>query len=157
MKKPVVQITDHAQVSDRIKPWLPGVLGLIATDVDEAAAVRLARARGGRCLYIPAKVRAGDTLSQIVGLDAAERIARLLGPGSVLVPCGSIGGAGGRRARIAALWHAGLSHAEIAAEVDVHARTVDRVVARLRAGRAPELPFRSDPDRSDPDKCRGSR
>lgn len=123
------------------KPYLPGVLALIAEEVGEDVAVRLAEARGGRAIYIPKTPKSNTELSLIVGLDPARELSKLLGHGALMVPCGNIGGAGGRRARIEALWHQGLSQAQIAAEVDVHLRTVERVVASLRDDREPKLPL----------------
>ncbi|MBF9049902.1 helix-turn-helix domain-containing protein [Roseobacter sp. HKCCD9010] len=123
------------------KPYLPGVLAMIAEEISEQVAVRLAEARGGRAVYVPKTPKPGSELSQIVGLEAAKQLSKLLGHGTLKVPCGNIGGAGGRRARIETLWHQGLSHAQIAAEVDVHTRTVERVVASLRDDSEPKLPF----------------
>ena len=114
---------------------------MIAEEIGEEVAVRLAEARGGRAIYVPKTPKADAELSQIVGLEAAQQLSKLLGHGTLMVPCGNIGGAGGRRARIEALWRQGLSQAQIAAEVDVHTRTVERVVASLRDDSEPKLPF----------------
>lgn len=130
-----------AQMNQSFKPYLPGVLALIAEEIGEEVAVRLAEARGGRAIYVPKTPKADAELSQIVGLEAAQQLSKLLGHGTLMVPCGNIGGAGGRRARIEALWRQGLSQAQIAAEVDVHTRTVERVVASLRDDSEPKLPF----------------
>ena len=123
------------------KPYLPGVLTLIAEEIGEAVAVHLAEARGGRYIYVPKTPKAHAELSRIVGLEAAQQLSKLLGHGTLLVPCGNIGGAGGRRARIEALWRQGLTKAQIATKVDVHIRTVERVVASLRDDSEPKLPF----------------
>ncbi len=90
------------------KPYLPGVLGLIAGEIGEEVAVRLAEARGGRAIHVPKTPMPDSELSRIVGLEAAGQLSRLLGEGTFMVPCGSFGGAGGRRARIEALWRQGL-------------------------------------------------
>lgn len=123
------------------KPYLPGILALIADEISEEVAVRLAEARGGREVYVPKLPVADSELARIVGLEAARQLADLLGHGALRVPCGNIGGAGGRRSKIAALWRQGLSQSQIAAEVDVHLRTVERVVAALRDDSEPKLPF----------------
>lgn len=123
------------------KPYLPGVLALIAEEIGEDVAIRLADARGGRELYIPRIAKAGSELVRIMGLENAAKVIALLGHGTVLIPCGNIGGAAGRRARIIKLWQSGLSQAQIAATIDVHVRTVARVVAKLRDDSEPELPF----------------
>lgn len=123
------------------KPYLPGVLALIAEEISEEVAVRLAEERGGREIYIPQSARDGSELVRIFGADDAAELIKLLGHGNLVVPCGNIGGQAGRRERIIALWRQGLSHSKIAAEVDVHVRTVERTVARLRNANEPQLPF----------------
>jgi hypothetical protein len=128
-------------MNEPFKPYLPGVLALIAEEIGEDVAVRLATARGGRAVYIPKIPKPEAELTRIVGLDAVRALCKLLGHGTVMVPCGNIGGAGGRRARIETLWRQGLSHAQIAATVDVHTRTVERVVATLKDTRQQNFPF----------------
>lgn len=123
------------------KPYLPGVLGYITEEIGEDVAVRLASARGGRMVYIPRTPRVDSELSKIIGLEDACALSKLLGHGNLLVPQGNLGGAGGRRARIEELWHQGMSHALIAAEVDVHTRTVERIVSGLKDDSQPKLPF----------------
>jgi DNA-binding NarL/FixJ family response regulator len=116
-------------MSPKRKPYMPGILGYIAREVGEDVAQSLALARGGRAINIPSVPKHESALSKIVGLKAAQEISILLGAGTVNVPCGDFAGAGGRRARIAQLWAAGLTQSQIAAEVDVALRTVERVVA----------------------------
>lgn len=123
------------------KPYLPGILGWIAEEISEAVAIDLAKARGGRMVYIPANPKPDSELSKIIGLEAARQLTKLIGTGNLMVPCGSVGGAGGRRAQIIKLWEAGLSQSQIAAEVDVHTRTVERVVASLKDTTQPKLAF----------------
>ncbi len=123
------------------KPYLPGVLSLIAEEISEEVAIKLAKAKGGRPVYIPDAPKAQHGLSKIVGLENAILISTLLGKGEVVIPYGDMGGEAGRRERIKALRKQGLSGAEIAAEVDVHIRTVERVIARLSDNRQPKLPF----------------
>lgn len=118
------------------KPYLPGVLGLISEEIGEKAAIDLAKARGGRTVWIPKNPKPRQSLSGIVGLENARLISKLLGSGNVLIPCGNIGGAAGRRARIEMLLKENkLSNSEIAAEVDVHIRTVERVSTEIGATR----------------------
>ncbi|AZV80378.1 helix-turn-helix domain-containing protein [Parasedimentitalea marina] len=92
-------------------------------------------ARGGRQIYIPKTPTPNGALAKIVGEENAAAIIKLLGSGNVIIPTGNYGGETGRRQRIAALLDQGMSHAEIAAEVDVHVRTVERVAALLSGGR----------------------
>lgn len=123
------------------RPYLPGVLALISEELGEQVAIDLAVARGGREVHIPRNPKGWSALSKIVGLDMAIKLNKLLGHGKLLVPCGSIGGAGGRRAQIIKLLDAGMSHANIAAEVDVHTRTVERVAEAMNDTRQPKPPF----------------
>jgi DNA-binding NarL/FixJ family response regulator len=126
-------------MSDGFKPYLPGVLALIADEISVDLAVRLAKQRGGREVYIPKDPGSTSTLAELVGHDPALKLYKLLGHGMLLVPAGNITGQTGRRQRIASLLEQGLSHSQIAAEVDVHLRTVERVAASLRDDRQLDL------------------
>lgn len=119
-------------MSGEFKPYLPGVLALIADNISVELAVRLAKQRGGREVYIAKNPAPGSSISKIVGQANAQKLYKLLGSGKMLVPAGNISGQTGRRQRIAIQ---GLSHSRIAAEVDVHVRTVERVSAELRSPR----------------------
>lgn len=123
------------------QPYLPGVLGLISEEVGVEVAVKLARARGGRPVYIPQNPKTDMELVKIVGIGPARAISKLLGHGNLLVPLGSFGGEKGRHERIRRMWREGFPMAEIAAEVDVHLRTVERVIAACRDERQQQLPF----------------
>jgi hypothetical protein len=92
----------------------------------------LAKQRGGREVYIAKNPAPGCSLAKIVGFSNAQALYKLLGSGKMLVPAGNISGQTGRRQRIAMLLDQGLSHSHIAAEVDVHIRTVERMSAELR-------------------------
>lgn len=119
-------------MNQSFKPYLPGVLGLISREVGIDCAIDLAKARGGRSVWIPKNPNPDHAIVSIVGLEEAIQLSRLLGVGNVLIPCGNIGGAAGRRARIERLLAEGVPNGQIAAEVDVHIRTVERVAASLR-------------------------
>ncbi len=120
------------------KPYLPGVLALIAKEIGIDCAIELAKARGGRSVWIPKQPSPDHTIVSIVGLEDAIQLSRLLGGGNVLIPCGNIGGAAGRRAQIERLLSEGVPNGQIAAEVDVHIRTVERVAATLRDAQGAE-------------------
>ena len=126
-------------MKDDFKPYLPGVLALIAEEISEDLAVRLAQQRGGRPVYISKDPKADDSLVELVGLEDARKLHALLGHGSFIVPMGNFGGEQARRARIAQLLGTGMSHANIAAEVDAHVRTVERVAKELRDARQSDL------------------
>lgn len=114
------------------KPYLPGVLALVAKEIGIDCAIALAKARGGRSLWIPKDPQPDNVISQIVGHKDAVAVSNLLGCGNVMIPCGNIAGAAGRRARIEKLLRDGMPQGQIAAEVDVHIRTVERLAAELR-------------------------
>jgi len=132
-------------MSDGFKPYLPGVLALIAEEISVDLAVRLAKARGGREIYIPDGPGPTSTLAELVGLESARNLYKLLGHGKMLVPAGNFSGQTGRRQRIAMLLEQGMSHSLIAAELDVHLRTVERVAASLRDTRQLDLFLKPQP------------
>ncbi|MFC4214007.1 helix-turn-helix domain-containing protein [Pseudophaeobacter arcticus] len=119
-------------MTQEFRPYLPGVLAFIADEISDKLAVRLAELKGGREVYIPKNPGPETSLAKLVGLENARLLYEHLGSGKLLVPAGNIGGQTGRRQRVAMLLDQGLSHSEIAAEVDVHLRTVERVAASLR-------------------------
>ncbi len=121
--------------------YLPGVLGYIAEEIGEEIAVQLAKSFGGRAVYLPKEPRADGRLARKIGLANAQRLSNLLGAGDLLVPCGDFAGNAGRKRCIEALHLEGLSHSQIAEELDVHIRTVERTVAKLRASNQSMLPF----------------
>lgn len=120
-------------------PYLPGVLGQIAEEIGQEVALKLAEARGGRSIYVPQHPTAKTELAKVVGVEAAAQIKELLGRGDLAVPCGSLRGTNGRRARIQALLAEGKSQGEIAEIVDVSLRTVERVAARVTDDRQGDL------------------
>lgn len=70
-------------MNERFTPYLPGVLALIAEEIGEEVAVRLAEARGGREVYIPRKCKEDTELARIVGLENAAKVIALLGHGTL--------------------------------------------------------------------------
>ena len=119
-------------MTQEFRPYLPGVLAFIADEICVELAVRLAELKGGREIYIPKNPGPETSLAKLIGLENARQLFKLLGSGKLLVPAGNIGGQTGRRPRVAMLLDQGHSHSEIAAKVDVHLRTVERVAASLR-------------------------
>ena len=75
---------------------LPDALQIIADAAGLGVALTLARSHGGTRITIPKKV-AGSPLADLVGIDAAEKIAKALGNGPLLVPMGPVSGERGRR------------------------------------------------------------
>jgi DNA-binding NarL/FixJ family response regulator len=127
------------------KPFLPGVLGWIAEDISENVAVKLATSCGGREVYIPKVIASNTRLAQIMGHKDAKALLSLLGHGTLLVPHGSFGGQIRRteklHERIRDLRTQGRTNSQIAAEVDVHIRTVERVFEDKPDPRQSQLPL----------------
>lgn len=137
--------TQLRQMTTAPKPFLPGVLGWIAEEISEGVAIKLATSCGGREVYIPKIVTPDTRLAQIMGHKDAEALLSLLGHGSLLVPHGSFGGQIRRTEQmhemIRTLRAQGLSNSEIAVEVDVHIRTVERVFEQKPDPRQAQLPL----------------
>ena len=110
----------------------PGILAMVAEVAGDAAAAALARERGGIRCYIPAQVRDGHWLTELVGLEAAEAICRAIGGGEVEVPLAGAGLTGRTRRRMAEMIRNGLPAPRIARTLGISERTVRRHKARLR-------------------------
>lgn len=110
---------------------LPSVLQEIADVAGVEAAWALARAKGGREIFLPKTVPARHWLVEIVGLEAAQKICSHFRGNHqmrVLVPMGKQPTAQQWAAALAA----GMSRDEMAAALGVHIRTVSRHRARQR-------------------------
>jgi Mor family transcriptional regulator len=106
------------------------LLGDLALAIGAGAAARLARAYGGRRVYIPATPSARDQISRSIGLEAAVRLARLYGGLRVMIPADPERAL--RRARIVALRRKGRSVSAIARATGVSERYVYKVLAASR-------------------------
>ncbi|MEM7270151.1 MAG: hypothetical protein AAF401_12995 [Pseudomonadota bacterium] len=127
------------------RPDLPGVLSEIAAEIGEDVAIKLARARGGRELMVP-KSAEGTVLADIVGIEAAAAIIKLLGHGRFVVPAGAYSGQGARRAAAEQMLREGASLAEVAQTCGVDKSTAFRYrqsLGRIVDKRQSELPFDS--------------
>jgi hypothetical protein len=114
---------------------LPGILGEIADVAGEVAALKLAQARGGTEMKISG--RAGGVLAQIVGDEAAAKIAELLGPEKYTIPMASVRGRAARQAALAKAMAEGTSSNAAALQHDVHERTARRAKRKLKEGPGP--------------------
>ena len=123
------------------RAYLPGVLGWIAEEVGREAAVQLARAYGGRSIYVPKNPRADCKLSKCVGQNAAMAISRKIGAGDLEIPQGAFRGPGARRRHIRDLVARGMTHSQIAEKLDVTERTVRNAVAEGRDDAQLDLPL----------------
>lgn len=98
--------------------WLPKILAEIAEIAGLDAALKLAEARGGTEIYIPAEADNDHWLTQTVGRKAADAICRHFeggGRGSrVVLPLGPSGSAAQIRRKVDRLIADGKSEREIA-------------------------------------------
>lgn len=111
---------------------LPGILADIADIVGEDAALLVARAGGGRRVYIPkpAYLKEGHWLVDAVGMDKAHAIADAIGGGQVDLPQGPAGGRAQTQRAIARALDEGLSCTTIVRLTGVDDSTVWRHKAR---------------------------
>lgn len=123
---------------------LPGILGDIADVAGLDAALKLARARGGTAMKISG--RAGGALAQIVGDDAATKIAELLGSIEYTIPMANLRGQKARRAKARMMLQQGVPSSKVALAVDVHLRTIERLRQRERDDPDPQLPLFPTPE-----------
>jgi hypothetical protein len=123
---------------------LPGILGEIADVAGLDAALKLARARGGTAMKISGKP--GGALAQIVGDEAAWKIADLLGSIEYTIPMANLRGQKARRAKARLLLQQGVPSSKVALAVDVHLRTIERLRRREREDPEPLLPLFQSPE-----------
>jgi DNA-binding NarL/FixJ family response regulator len=114
---------------------LPGILAEVAEVAGDEAALALARAAGGRSVYVPRpdNVPDGHWLVLALGREAAMMVADLVGGGDVAIPLGPTGRQHATRAEVDTLIGQGLSASRIAQRCGVTERTVERRRAALRA------------------------
>lgn len=111
-------------------PPLPGVLAEIAAVAGEAAALKVAMAKGGTRAYFPSRPAAGHWLVEAVGIDAAAAICAHLvsdrGGLEIPVPLGPTGTRARTWRAIRQAIDAGATAAEAARIAGVDERTVRR-------------------------------
>ena len=99
-------------------PWLPALLAEIAQVAGLDAALKLAEARGGTEIYVPAEAPDGHWLTEAVGKQAAAAICAHFtgsGPGCRLeIPLGPAGSHAQLRRQVDKLIAEGKSEREIA-------------------------------------------
>lgn len=122
---------------------LPGIAGEIERVIGLDLTVRLLKRRGGCELHIPRRAQ-GSLLAEIVGEDAAAKLAEAIGPGKVLLPCAHLRGQFARREDACKMLREGMSLQQVALACDMHTRTVSRLRAEIEAETGqdqPKLPF----------------
>jgi len=122
---------------------LPPTLELVVNEVSEEAALRLARAFGGREVYMASNPGPDHPLTHALGKADAVSVSRVLGPGHVLIPFGPYSALSARKRAIREGLASGLSAREIVRRVGCCERTVRRHRAIMRAeGSLPTVPAR---------------
>lgn len=132
--------------------WLPPLLSEIADVAGVNAALAIADARGGERVTIPAKVKPGHWLVQVVGMEAAEKISAHYrigyggtGGASLTLPLGPASNPSQIRRRLDQMILDGVSADKIARVLRVHRTTVFRRKALLEAKpEAAEGPLKPD-------------
>lgn len=120
--------------------YLPEVLQRIEDCAGHAAMLLLAHDRAGVRITIPKRIE-GSTLSEIVGIAAAEKIAKEFGHGSLLIPCGPYSGEGGRREAVRRAIRDKQTASGAALAAGVSERTAWRVKAGMKDGEPETLPL----------------
>lgn len=112
---------------------LPEVLAEIAEVAGTQAAWEIARAQGGRQVYIPAKVDDGHWLSELIGEDKANAICEHFRAGDsgirLLIPLAKYVD---QRERLARALDQGLTAPDAAQAAGMHVRSAYRARARKR-------------------------
>lgn len=125
--------------------WLPSILAEIAEAAGLEATLKLAAARGGTEVYIPAACSDDHWLVACVGREAADLTCRYFASGhggiSLRLPLGPQGSIAEMRRIADRMIAEGRPTSEIARAVGYTSRTVERRRARLRS--------RPDPGQAD--------
>ncbi|TCT39605.1 helix-turn-helix domain-containing protein [Martelella mediterranea] len=113
--------------------YLPEVLEEIAEVAGKEAAWEIARAHGGRMVYIPASPTGGHWLTQLVGYERAAKICEHFRVGDsgmrILIPLAKYAS---QRERLSRALDAGMSAPEAAEVSGMHVRSAYRARARQR-------------------------
>ena len=118
--------------------WLPPLLREIADVAGEEAALRIAEARGGARVFIPAQAAPDHWLTQAVGPEAAAAICAHFRAGegglSLDLPLGPHSAARRTARRVDEMIREGVPANEIARQARVHRTTVFRRKAAMEGG-----------------------
>lgn len=104
-----------------------GILADIENVIGTAATLQLVKERGGTKISIPKKPTEKCQLVHIIGLQLAKKLSLEFGTGDILIPMGHFKGMGRKKVLAAKMLEQGFSSNTIAAELDIHERTVRRV------------------------------
>lgn len=125
---------------------LPGIAGQIEEAIGRDLTERLLKRRGGTEIKIP-KFARGSMLAEIVGVHAAEKLIREIGPGRIVLPLGNMRGTKARKAAAKRMLRQGASVNQVALACDMHGRTVQNYRAEIEdeaGSRQMRLPFDLD-------------
>ncbi|MEM1344957.1 MAG: hypothetical protein AAGI34_10320 [Pseudomonadota bacterium] len=113
---------------------LPGILQRFADVIGEQDARNIAQRLGGRRVYLAENPGPDNPIAQVIGVEAAARLAREIGGGEdIAIPFGPFA----RAPRIRHLLTIGWTHTSIASEVGVGVRTVEYHAQRMRQHNRP--------------------
>ena len=104
-----------------------GILAEMEAIIGTSATLKLVNERGGTEIVIPKNPTEKCLIAQIIGIDAAKKLSLELGYGKFMIPMGHFRGMGRKKVLAAKMIAQGLSSNRIAAELDIHERTVRRV------------------------------
>lgn len=94
--------------------WMTPLLNRIADVAGVEAARAIGRSRAGQQISIPTQIRDGHWLSDLIGRDAAEKLAAAYGGKKIIIPASLMGAKRQRAEGIAALVAKGYSLNKIA-------------------------------------------
>jgi len=109
---------------------LPGIAGQVEEAIGRELTERLLKRRGGTEVSIP-KFARGSMLAEIVGIHAAEKLIREIGPGRIILPLGAMRGTKARKAAAKRMLRQGASVNQVALACDMHSRTVQNYRAEI--------------------------
>ncbi|GAA0600217.1 helix-turn-helix domain-containing protein [Paenochrobactrum glaciei] len=115
------------------KTSLPGVLAEIAEIAGVEAAWALVSAQGGIVVYIPAEAKEGHWLTELVGIEAAEKICKHFSVGNtgnrIQIPMGKFIQS---RERLVKALEAGMTASQAALSAGMHERSAYRARKRIK-------------------------
>ncbi len=104
-----------------------GILAEIEDIIGTSATLQIVQERGGTEIVVPKKPTEKCLISKIIGIEAAKKLSLEFGYGKFMIPMGHFRGMGRKKVLAAKMIEQGLSSNTIAAELDIHERTVRRV------------------------------
>lgn len=121
-------------MSEQTASTLPDILARIAEAAGEEAALLVAKAFGGRPLYVPLakEINAEHRLAELLGLDRARAVCAELGHGEIILPRGPFSSTAGTFREVCEMLEAKQSMTSIALAMNLHIRTVEKIAARRR-------------------------